>query len=176
MNKFNLDIPKIGYIILLKSNNDWAGKAIEKAQLNRLFKPEQAQYIHSAMSLGGQHILEVSPPITKVVDIRKKYKNRYIKIVRYRNEEYERKGRYKVAIWSATQCNLKYDWFGVLRFRIKLFWQWKSRPFCSENCMWALKKEFEKEYIWGNLKPKDCMPAHFCNDVYFEKVWEGKVI
>lgn len=170
-DKFNLDIPRIGYFILFKKKEkDFIGNQIKKAQIKKGFKEEDAEYTHSAISCGGQWIMEISAPKSKVIDIRKKYKGRYIKILRYVNDEYEKKGRYKIALWSVSQSNLRYDWFGVLAHKFRIFWQWPNRPFCSENNLWSVKKEFPH---FTALRPEDCMPAHFFVFNWVEQVWEG---
>lgn len=172
MNNFTLDIPRMGYIILIKNSGDFIGNQIEKIQLKAGLSAQESEYTHCAVSGGGQWIVEVSWPKTETIDIRKKYNGKYIKILRYNNEEYERKGRYKIAFWSATQCNLKYDLFGALAFKIKLFWQWPSRQFCSENALWAFKKEYPDI---SKLEPSKCLPAHFLTFNDMETAWEGTI-
>lgn len=171
MEKFNLDIPRIGYIILFKNKGNFIGRQIKKVQLKNRFKEEDAEYIHCAISCGGSYIMDINPPKAKVLDMCKRYKRRYIKILHYINEDYERKGRYKVALWSVSQSNLRYDWFGALALKFKLFWQWGNRPFCAENILWALQKEYVE--CLAGIKPENCMPAHFLDERYFELVWSG---
>lgn len=140
--------------------------------MKRGFKEEDAEYTHGAVSCGGQWIMEVSPPRSKVIDIRKKYRGSYIKILRFMNEEYEEKGRYKIALWAVTQSNLRYDWFGVLRFKLGIFWQWRGRPFCSENMLFAMKWEYPRFTV---LLPHECMPAHWLVFGRLDLHWEGIV-
>ena len=157
-SKFNLDILRIGYIVLFKSTGDFIGRQIKKVQLRQGFKEKDAEFIHSAISCGGQWIMDVNPPRAKVIDMRKKYKGRYIKILRYINEDYERKGRYKVALWSVSQSNLRYDWVGALALKFRIFWQWKSRPFCNENVLWAFQREYPGTL---GIRPEACLAPAF---------------
>lgn len=166
--KFNLDIPRMGYFLLTKHDSGWIGDQIEKEQLRHGFSKEDAKYTHVEVLGGGPNSVRVAPPRTSIIDITKKYKGREVKIVRYSNEEYEKKGRYKVAFWAATSCNKKYDWLGILKFKLKWIRQSKSLPFCSENSLWALQKEYP--LAMDRLEPHKCMPAHFNS---FETVWEG---
>jgi len=169
--KFNLDIPKMGYFLLTKHDSGLIGKLITKEQLKHGFSEEDSKYTHVEVLGGGAYSVRVAPPLTKVIDITKKYKGRYIKIVKYNNENYEKKGRYKVAFWAASNCNKKYDWFGIFRFKMSWLFDHKERDFfCSENSLWALQKE-NPEAMEG-LEPYKCMPAHFCS---FETVWEGTI-
>ena len=161
----------MGMFILYRSTGGFFYNQIVKEQLKRGFPEDHAQYIHIECSGGGPYSVAVIPPKIKVINILEKHKGRYIKIVRFKGEEYNRK-RYKVAFWSATACNKRYDWFGVLRFKFKLFFQMPWRDFCSENCLYAL----QKEYPYALKKaPADCLPADFLNEEYFEKVWEGYI-
>ena len=169
MEKFNLDIPKMGYFLLTRHDSGWIGNQIEKEQLKRGFSPEDAKYTHVEVLGGGQDSIRVAPPLTSVIDITKKYKGRYVKIVRYVNEDYEKKGRYKVAFWASSNCNKKYDWFGIFRFKLKWLFDHKERDFfCSELSLWALQKDYPD--AMDGLEPYKCMPAHFCA---LETVWEG---
>ena len=95
---------------------------------------------------------------------------RYICIVKYKNEEFKYK-RYKVAVFAASKCNLKYDWRGVIGFVIKWVKQNNKLYFCSEMCLWALQEVFPKAL--NSMRPENCMPADFLNPKYFEVVWEG---
>lgn len=165
-----LDTLKIGYVVLFKNRGGFIGNQIEKTQLKRGFNADEACYTHCAMSNGGQWIVEVSPPKVKIVDIREKFKNHYICIIRYKNEDYQKKGRYKVALWATSHCNRRYDFFGVLALKFKIFWQWKSRPFCSENILWAFKQEYPRVMA---IKAEECMPADYAKSKQFEIVWEG---
>ena len=173
MSKFNLDIPRIGYIVLFKHEGGWISNQIRKTQIKKGFKEENAIYTHSAISCGGPYIMEIAAPKSKVIDIRDKYYGKWVKILRYVNDEYQRKGRYKIALWSVSQSNLRYDWFGALALKFRIFWQWKSRPFCSENNLWAFQKEFPQSE--AQLLPEGCMPAYWLTFREIEQIWEGYV-
>jgi len=174
MNDFVLSIPKMGYFILFKHKGDFISRQIEKEQRNRGFKPEEACFTHVGVSGGGQWMVQVSAPNIKVVDITECFNGRYVRIVRYKSPDYEGRKGAKVAFWAASKCNLRYDWFGVLRFKIKLLIQWQSRQFCSENSAWALQKEYGQVALYPK-RPYDCMPADFTNPDFFETVWEGAI-
>jgi len=169
--KFDLDILKMGYFILYKSSGGFFYNQITKEQIKRGFSKEDSLFIHIETSGGGPYSVAVIAPIIKVVNICEKHTDRYIKIVRFKGEDYDRK-RYKVAFWSASACNRRYDWFGVLRFKFKLFFQMPWRHFCSENCLWALQKEYSEAL---EIAPADCLPADFLNERFFDVIWEGRI-
>lgn len=167
----NLNIPKMGYFLLVKHDKGWMGDEIVKKQLQAGFRPEDAQYTHIEVLGGGPWSVRVAPPTTKVVNFPELYKGRHICIIRYKNPDYEGRRGAKVAFWAATHCNLAYDWLGVIRLKIGLIWHWKNRYFCSENAAWALCKEYPLAF--NSLKPEDIMPAHFLAFDKFEQIWEG---
>jgi len=172
MDEFNLDTLRMGYIIVYKSKGGFFSRQIEKLQLSRGFPPHQACFTHVEVSGGGPYSVNVAPPKTRVVDIRKVHAGRYIKVMRYVDPDYEARTRYKVAFWAASNCNLPYDWFGCLKFKLKFLWHFKSRFFCSENTGFALRKEHE--FIFPvSLPNHKLLPAHFLWGVRFEQVWEG---
>ena len=164
---FNLNIPKMGYFLLVRHDKGWVGNEIHKEQIKRGFKYEDAMYTHVEIMGGGPYSIRVAPPTTKVIDIREQYKGRRVKIVRYKADNYDRK-RYKVGFWAATACNLNYDWLGVLKFRLGFLWHFKGLYFCSESCAWSLNKEYPL-----SRKPHEWMPAHFLAPDLFELYWEG---
>jgi hypothetical protein len=133
----------------------------------------QACWTHIGTSGGGFWLVDVKPPKSEITDISKVHKGKYIKIVRFRNDDYEIKGRYKVAFFAASKCNLPYDWKGVLAFVLKWFRQFKDFYFCSELSSWALLKEYPR--VWGDLTPDKIMPAHFTDETKFETVFEGVI-
>ena len=167
----NLDALRMGYFILYRNDGGLFGNLIEKQQKKKGSTPEDAKYTHIEVSGGGQWSVNVSPPKAKVVDITKVHKGRHIKVVRFKNDTYDKKGRYKVAFWAASNCNLGYDWFGILRFKLKFMFHQKRMFFCSENALWALQKEFIGAL---GMKPEKCMPSRFLRDE-FELVWEGEI-
>jgi hypothetical protein len=124
---------------------------------------------------GGQWSVCVAYPSTSVIDITKRYKGRKVKIVKYKEYSNEPTDalyhkKYKVAFWAASHCNLKYDFRGVVGFVLNAVKHAKNLFFCSENCLWALQKEFPNAL---NLEPEKCMPAHFADRKNFVTVWEG---
>ena len=168
----DLNIPKMGYIILFKTDNSFFARLIEKEQIKRGLSPLQALWTHAGISGGGQWLVEVSPPQSRVVDIRERHKGRYIKILCLKDAEYKDRKRYKIAFWAASLSNLKYDWFGILKFRLKWIFHFKSRFFCSENVAWAIEKEYPNAF---GMKSYKMMPGHFDNPKYTEVVWVGKI-
>lgn len=169
-----LSLLKMGYIILYKTDGSKVGRLIEKKQLSEGFIPEHACYTHVEVSGGGQHSINISPPVSKLIDITKRHKGRYIKVVRYKNEEYEKSKRYKVAYFSASLCNKGYDFRGVISFVFRWIKQNNRLYFCSEGALWSLQKVFPA--VLYKLKPQRCMPAHFCLPRDFETVYEGIVL
>jgi len=172
MEKFNLNIPKMGHFLLVKHEKGWLGDQIKNTQIKMGFKERDAIYTHVEVLGGGQHSVCVAPPCTSIIDFTKKYKNRYVKIVRYKGDGYVIR-RYKVAFWAASHCNLKYDWRGVIAFIVTSLRDRFNKYFCSENSLWALQKE-QPEALDG-IKPEKCVPAHFTVDEFFAVVWEGYI-
>ncbi len=172
MSEFNLNIPKMGYFILFRHEGDLIGSAIDREQRKRGFSPNQASFTHVGVSGGGPWMVQVAPPRVKVIDITKVFPGRHILIVKYKGKDYDGRKGAKVAFWSSSKCNMRYDFFGVLRFKIGLLIQWAWRQFCSENAVWALQKEYPTAI---EKKPADCMPADFTNLNYFDFVWEGEL-
>ena len=166
-----LDIPKMGYVIIYKNSGDMFGNLIEKKQIQSGFNFRDACYTHSEISGGGKHSINISPPISKLIDITKVHKGRYIRIVRYKNKEYEEGKRYKVAYFSATLCNRGYDFGGIAAFIFKWIKHNNRLWFCSEGCAYALRMVFPNAL--GKLENSQIMPAHFLLPEYFEIVYEG---
>lgn len=165
---FNLDIPKMGYFILYKHEKGFIGNCIRAKQLKAGFSEEDSQYTHIEVSGGGQESVCVAPPKTRVVDITKKYKGRYVKIVKYNASDYNTK-RYKIAFWSATHCNLPYDFLGIAAFITKVFKHVRNWWFCAEDCLWCLQKQYVNAF---EIEPDKCMPARFLGNGT-TVVWEG---
>ena len=167
---FDLDIPKMGYVIIYKSGDGKFGQLIVKEQLKRGFDKEHAEFTHVEVSGGGRHSINIAPPKSKLVDITKVHKGRYIKILRYKNDDYEDKGRYKVAYFSASLCNTGYDIRGVMRFAIKWLGHSNRLWFCSEGVTHSLQMVYPEAM---GKKPEQVMPAHFSRSKQFETVFEG---
>lgn len=168
LNKF-----KMGYFILWMNEGGFVGNMIEKAQLDKGFSEEHSRLVHVDVSGGGPFSVRVNPPRTKAVDIRKTYPGRRFIVVRYKSELYEKKSRYKVAFWAASNCNLKYDFWGIIKFKIPFIRHRLETFFCSENCLWSLQKELPGAF--GGMEPHKCMPAHFMNPEFFEVVHGGRI-
>ena len=175
MNKeFNLDTFKMGYIIAYMSDGSFFSNRIVERQMKEGFSAEASQITHIEVSGGERHAVNIGLPVSKCIDITKKHKGRYIYLLRYDNEDYEKRGRYKVAYFSATLSNLAYDIAGILRFLYKSIKQFNKFYFCSEGAAWALQKVYPKAL--KSMKPEDVMPAHFlafCSE--FEIVWKGYI-
>ena len=167
-----LDKFRMGYFILYKTDNSLFSKGIVSKQLLAGFNEESAQFTHVEISGGEYHAVNISPPLSKLVKINEAHKGRFVRVVRYKNEEYEKALRYKVAYFSATLCNKGYDIKGILAF----LWKWVKQDnrlyFCSEGALWALKMVFPDAL---GVKPEECMPAHFTFIDRFETVWEGTI-
>jgi len=177
MDKLNPDIPKMGYIACYRNPDkpDFFGRGIYAVQLKKGISPESARYTHVEILGGGYNSIRVAPPTTQPIDdFTKFYKGRYVCIRKLKDTpDYDLKLRYKIAFWSATKCNLKYDWFGIAHFILgKLCTGSKTKMFCSENTLWAFRKELPIT-IRNIDKPEDCMPGHFMDSPEFETVWEG---
>lgn len=165
LNKF-----RMGYAILYRSDGSLFNNAIVKRQLAAGFSPHDAQVTHVEISGGEVHSINISPPISKLINIAEVHKGRYAYVVRYKNQAYEDALRYKVAYFSATLCNKGYDISGILAFLFKWIKQNNRLYFCSEGALWALQMGC-KENILG-INPDKCMPANFFADI-FEQVWQG---
>ncbi len=169
---------KIGYLVLtsVKPNT-----LIEKEQIKMGFIKEQAQWTHTLGSIGGYHGTEAVWPKSGVVDIQKKYVDRgaKIKVLKYKGENFMERKRYKVALWSATKCNLRYGFFALPWFKLKNLFKLKgqnflarlSYPFCSFKEAWAF---YTEGYILiEGMEPQSFCPAHFaklCDERVFEEV------
>ena len=175
----NLDQLRIGYIIAVryerKKNFNFFSEGIYQRQLWEGYNSDDALFTHVAISSGRPYLVNVTPPKAKwVEDIIKVYSGCYIKVLKYKGENYDKHLRYKIAcFYNAIASNLKYDWFGVISFIIPKIQQIKGRPFCSEACCEAYQK-FYPMFFDGKNSSK-CMPCYFLNKKGFEIVWEGFV-
>lgn len=169
MKKLNLNVPRMGNIIVFKGDNSWICRQIKKSQKKLGFTDEDSSYSHVAVSGGGPYIVDVAMPRTKVIDMRKKYKGRYIKVLEYTADDYAIK-RYKIAFWSSSLNNLGYDFLGVLKFRIGFIFHKANKFFCSENVAWSIQKEYPK--LFHGLASHKIMPADFLS-FEFRTIWEG---
>lgn len=171
MTEFNLDLFKMGHFILYRHDKGWVGNVIAKEQRKRGFSKDDSMYTHIDVSGGGPFAARVNPPMGGKVNITEYYRGIYIKVVKYKSDDYEVK-RYKVAFEAATRLNMLYDVMGVLRFVVPWIPNPKKFRFCSENALECLQIEYPNAL---SIKPEDCMPAHFLNAQNFELVWEGVI-
>ena len=86
---------------------------------------------------------------------------------------FETKERYKIGCWAASLCNLKYDWFGVVKFVIGFIWQSKMQYFCSEGVTWSFQKEYYG--FLNGIPPFLVPPARFAETDELQTVWEGVI-
>ena len=170
--KFNLDIPKMGDTILVKSDGGFFSKGITTKQLSAGFEYVHSQYTHVEISGGGYRSMKIAPPRATRIDITKVYKGRYLKVRRPILMDWERRRKH-IAWVNATLCNTRYDGTGILRFLFKWVKQATSRWFCSEGWLYSMQREYP-EFMDG-LNPSDCMPAHASASVEMETVWEGVI-
>lgn len=167
-----LDKFRMGYFILYKNTGGLFGDAIVKKQLAAGFMPDDAQFVHVEVSGGESYSVDISPPVSKLVKITEAHKGEYCRVVRFKNDYYEKALRYKVAYFSATLCNKGYDVQGILAFLFKWIKQNNRLYFCSEGAVWALQMVFPG--VLG-ITPDKAMPVHFTMQSDFEVVWEGKI-
>ena len=168
---FHIDLCKMGHILLVRHEKGWIGDIIVKAQIKAKLPLEIVKFTHSATLGGGQYVVDPIVPRIKIIDIRKRYAGRYVKIVKYDNDTYDKK-RYKVAFWAATHNNLAYDFLGVLKFKLSFLFHRKRAYFCSECVLESLQREYPQAL--GGMKPHKAMPAHFLLGE-FKIVWEGYI-
>jgi len=169
--KFSLDNMKIGHFTLFQGQGFYS-RNIKAKQLKAGFTKDQARFTHIEVCCGGQNSLTVMPfqPI-HIIDIREKHKGKFIRVVKYKGKEYNRK-RYKVALWAVSKSNLRYDIFGIISFLLKFIKQNTKKFFCSELALYALQKEYPEAL--DSLEPDQCMPAHFTTEE-LDVVWEGYI-
>lgn len=173
MSKFNPDDFKMGYFILYRNDGSKFGNLIERKQRQSGFLPDHAQYTHVEVSGGSYHSTNISPPLSKLIEINKVHKGRYVRLVKFKGAGYDTK-RYKVAYFSASLCNRGYDFSGVLSFIFRWIKQNNRLYFCSEGALWSLEKVYQHP-LGYTIDPSNCMPAHFCLPEYFDYIWEGTI-
>lgn len=169
MEKFNPDIPRMGYVLAYKSTGSLVGRMITKKQIEAGFSPEEAEYVHTEISGGGIHSVNIAPPRSRLIEINKKHKGRHVKILRYKEMCFYAR-RHKIAYFSASLCNKKYDFSGIFAFLFKWISHNNRLYFCSEGCAWAYKMVYPRCFP----KPANkIMPADFVASTKFETVWCG---
>ena len=169
--EFSLTNCKIGYAIVYRHSGGLFGDLIVKKQQASGFDPKHAEYTHVEISLGGKHTINISPPKSKLCDITKTHKGRYIKIVKYKVSNYNIK-RYKVGCLYSSLNNSGYDIPGILSFLFKWIKNSNRLYFCSEGCLTALQMVYPDAF---QMKPGACMPAEWLNPKWTELVWEGHI-
>ncbi len=169
----NPDTLKIGDVILVAGGN----KAIEKMQRKAGYG-DSSIWTHVMGCLGGYTCIEAAVPRSHLVDLKKKYLDKCIRIKVLRRKGQTDRQRYKVALWWATMNNLPYD-------TLQFFWMPLSilcasicitlhRLFTSDKrliCSELIVNGFYKEgdYLFG--KPAELvLPADYDNASLFEKV------
>ena len=170
---FDLSLFKMGYILAYRGDSSWFSKQIIKVQERLGFPFVASRITHVEVSGGEEYSVNIVVPISRCIKITERHAGRYVHVMRYKNEEYERKGRYKVAYFSATLSNLRYDVLGVVRFLVRWVRQSNKLWFCSEGVAWALQKEYPESL--GGTKPVNCLPANFLDEKEFEEVWQGRI-
>jgi len=170
--EFNLDIPKIGYILAVRrGKKDFIGSQIERVQLKAGYKPEDACYTHTEISSGGPDSMRIMPPRAKAINIEKFYAGQYVKFLKLNDIYFDAYHRYKIALKYNLLCNKKYDYRGVLAFILSWIHQDQKKPFCAEGTAKAYQfyyPEFLKEYI-----PSRIFPATIVSCPMLEVHWQG---
>jgi len=174
MQSFTLDVPRMGYIVLVeRAGKDLIGGAIEKQQLAAGFGSQHAKYTHVVISGGCNskcdkvYIVNIQPPKARLRDLLEAFAGRNIKVMRFKADaDYSR-----IAYFAATLCDRPYDWLGVLKFKLGFLFQVKEKFFCSEGSAWAIRMEVPGFY--GALPDYKIMPAHYSASDELETVWEG---
>lgn len=173
-SKFDLSLFRMGYILAYMNDNSFISNKIYEKQLSLGFNEKAAQVVHVEVSGGGAHSINIHPPTAKLIDITKQHKNRYAYLLRFKNSDYQKKGRYKVAYFSASLCNTGYDIAGVLSFLYKWIKQNNRLYFCSEGVAWSLRMVYPE--ILPGLTISQVMPAHFMESPEFEIEWAGFIL
>lgn len=174
MIKFSLNIPKIGYIMVVKrADQDFFGSKIEKIQLLNGYKPKDACYTHAEILSGGPDSVRIMPPRAKLIDIQKFYKGRYVKIMSLDAEGFEYKYRYKIAVLYNTLCNKKYDKWGILSFILSFIPQDPRKPFCSEGVVESIRMVYD--WFLVDMDASRVFPATLSAHPSLITRWEGRI-
>ena len=172
---FNLDIPKMGYMIAYEAqkNPGFFERQIIKEQRKAGYDEKQSLITHCEISIGGPYTVGAVFPRVSVMEITKDFSGRSIVIARLRCADL--RTHTKVAVWAATRCNLPYGILSTLYFKMEnIIGQQNllatiNRPFCSYLCAWAYEREIPGIF---DCKPATRLPA-FVYDPQFEIVWKG---
>jgi hypothetical protein len=138
---FSIGNLRTGYFMLYRNPTGLFGRLIRDHQLSMGFPEELAGFTHVDVLGPQQWAIRVTPPKAKVVDIKKSYYGQFAVMLRYDNHEYDLH-RDKVAWWAVSNNNKPYDLWGVAKFKLPFLFHKKDLPFCSENAVEALKKEY----------------------------------
>ena len=170
--KFNLDIPKQGYILAVRrGEKDFIGSQIERVQLMRGYTPETACYTHVEILSGGPDSMCIMPPRSKAINIQEFYKGRYVKIMTIDSVVYEKVYRYKVNALYNMLCNTKYDNMGILAFIFSFIKQNPNRPFCSEGVTESVRKVYD--WFLEGIPADEVFPATVVGALETITKWEG---
>jgi len=171
---FNLDMPKIGDLMLVKHQNKgltkgYFGRKIKQYQKSQGFSESDSSWTHVELLLGGPNSVRIQPPRNIVLDgnqhptMPEFYKGKTVRIIRFNCPDWNYK-RYRVAIWYACKANLKYDKLGILRFYLDgLVDHSESQFFCSEGAIDSLRREYPLlcPVLRTSLDPHEFLPADF---------------
>ena len=161
-----------GCFMLYKNMGGFFGDMIEKHQIRMGIAPERARYVHIDVLGPRQWAIRVNPPRSEVVDVFKRYRGVSACMVRYKAPDYDIGRRY-VAWWAVSHNNLRYDYLGVLKFKLGWLFHRKNLYFCSENAAWALRQEYPTAF--KGLQTHTIMPGHFLGP-QFEVIWRGIIL
>ena len=171
----SLDKFKIGHVMAVKYERfNLFSEAIYRKQKAMEFSEEHSRYTHVAILSGGPYCVNIMPPRARFIEIPKVYKGAYVKLLRYKGNDFDNHIRYKIGcFYNAIAANLRYDWLGVLSFVIPGMGNFKSRPFCSEAATQAYQHFYPT--MFNNTPPYKICPAHFVWYKDFEVYWEGRI-
>lgn len=168
--KFNLDIPKMGDTICVRSDGGFFSLGIELKQEKSGFNKEDSKFTHVEICGGGHRSVRIAPPSAKPINIVSFYAGKFIRIRRYISDDWDRKRKH-IAWTNATLCNTEYDRRGIIKFLFRWIKQHASKWFCSEGWLYSLQTEYPNAL--DGMKPEDCMPAHAASSPELATIWEG---
>ena len=177
--EFHVSIPREGDVWMHRGKG-FISRGITRGQLRADFSIQESEVTHVEISCGEELSVRVWPfERIQMIDIRDKYAGQYLELVRARKITDRRKAA-RVAMWAVSNSNKDYYLSGIGAFLSKLFRQNTGKLFCSENCLFALWKEYAEILKNHPIPVKDeskCMPAHFNPagnpDHEFFTVWRG---
>ena len=170
--RLKCDMLKAGYGLMVANDGSFLGNRIEKRQLAAGISPKNAVFTHIEVIGHPPWSIRVAPPKTKLVDLMKYYKGKYVKVIRYKHFQ-DSETLTLVAFWAGTHCNVRYDWQGLFHFIFTWVKQHASRWFCSESFCWSHQQVYPG--CFGNVKPSKFMPGHGGDPLYVDTIWEGVI-